>query len=248
MQEHNQVRLISIVRRPGELVALISEPNAEDPKSFEIKSIPLDAVKRSLFPRKARLQESWQRLANASAADSDTLYDVLIVAIESVPDLSTASTPPSLPANWGAVPSTPKATSAHPRAFRGTKHQPPKGPRLAPLDIRPHLCHPGSMHALLSPMRKHLPDVQARLEQHGYSRAIVEAIQGEFPRVANVRQPVSRAYWTMPARFVQCIWPLVRRRPARDVSACLSLYVALELEGEDRLLWAVSRFIALSDT
>src|SRR4051812_27183532 len=115
MQEPNQARIISIVRRPGELVALISEPNAEDSKSFEIKSTPLDAVNRSLFPRKARLQESWQRLANASAAAPDTLYDVLIVAIESVPDLSFATTPPPLPANWGDAPSTPKATSAHPR-------------------------------------------------------------------------------------------------------------------------------------
>jgi hypothetical protein len=247
MQEPNLARIISIVRRPGELVALISEPNAEDPKSFEIKST-LDALSRSLFPRKARLQESWQRLANVTAADSDTLYDVLIVAIESVPDLSLATTPPPLPINWGAVPATPKATSAHPRAFKGTKRQPPKGPRSAPLDIRPHLCHPGSMHALLSPMRTHLPEVQARLEQHGYSRAIVEAIESEFPRVANVRQPVSRAYWTMAARFVQCIWPLVRWRPARDVSAYLSLYVALELESDDHLLRAVSRFIALSDT
>ncbi len=248
MQEHNQARLISVVRRPGELVALISEPNAEDPKSFEIKSIPFDALSRSLLPHKSRLQESWQRLANANAADSETLYDVLIVAVESVPDLSPATTPPPLPTNWGAVPATPKATSAHPRAFKGTKHQPPKGTRLAPFDLRPHLCHPGSVHALLSPMRKHLPVVQARLEQHGYSKAIVEAIESEFSRTANVRHSGGRAYWTLPARFVQYIWPLVRWRPARDVSAYLSLYVALELESDDRLLWAVSRFVALSDT
>jgi hypothetical protein len=248
MQEHGQTHVISVVRRPGELVSLISEPSAEDPKSFEIKSTPLDAVNRSLFPRKARLQESWRRLANANAADADTLYDVLIVAIESVPDLSPARTPPPLATNWGAVPATPKATSAHPRAFKGTKHQPPKGTRLDPFDVRPHLCHPGSMHALLSPMRKHLPEVQARLEQYGYSRAIVEAIESEFPRAANVRHSGGRAYWTLPVRFVQYIWPLVRWRPARDVSARLSLHIALELESDDRLLWAVSRFIALSDT
>ncbi len=52
----------------------------------------------------------------------------------------------------------------------------------------------------------------------------------------------------MPARFAPCIWPLVRWRTARDVSAYLSLYVALELESDDRLLWAVSRLLALSDT
>jgi hypothetical protein len=97
-------------------------------------------------------------------------------------------------------------------------------------------------------MRKHLPEVQARLEQHGYSRAIVEAIESEFPRAANVRHSGGRAYWTLPARFVQYIWPLVRWRSARDVSAYLSLYVVLELDRDDSLLWAVSRFIALSDT
>lgn len=129
MQENAQPRLISIVRRSGEMLALMSEldPKAEEPKTFEIKSIPLARVKPSVHPSKERLQESWRHLANVKAADEDTLYHVLVVAIESVPDLSIEASPPPLPLDWGARPLRAKATSAHPRAFRGTKYQPPKG-------------------------------------------------------------------------------------------------------------------------
>ena len=83
----------------GGILALISEPDpkAEEPKTFEIKSIPLDRVKPSVHPSKERLQESWRYLANVKAADEDTLYHVLVVAIESVPDLSIEASPPPLP-------------------------------------------------------------------------------------------------------------------------------------------------------
>src|SRR5579883_2800621 len=154
MNAQDHVRLIWIVRRPGELVALTSEPASKDPSSFAVKSTPLDLVSRSLFPEKPRLQESWRRLANVKAADANTLYDVMLVAIESVPDLSVVPTLLPLPNDWGEAPRSPKATSAHPRAFKGTKHRPPKNASPAALDIRGHLCHPGAIQALASRMRK----------------------------------------------------------------------------------------------
>src|SRR5258708_26513829 len=47
----------------------------------------------TLFRSKERLQESWRYLAKVKAADEDTLYHVLVVAIESVPDLSIEASP-----------------------------------------------------------------------------------------------------------------------------------------------------------
>jgi hypothetical protein len=239
MQENAQPRLISIVRRPGEMFALMSEldPKAEEPKTFEINSIPLDRVKPSVHPSKERLQESWRYLAKVKAAGEDTLYHVLVVAIESVPDLSIATSPPPLPPDWGARPLRAKATGAHPRAFRGTKYQPPKGSGITSIDIRPHLCDPRSMRALLSPMQGFLPKVRARLEKKGYSKAVLEATESAL---------LNKRFWTMPARFVEFIWPLIRWRSAHEVSQYLSLYMDLELEKDERLLGSVSRLIAAS--
>src|SRR5262249_18804023 len=140
-------RLISIVRRPREIVACISEPvpAIEPPALFEIHSIPLDRLKRSLYPRKEKLQESWRYLARVKSADEDTLYHALLVVMESVPDLSVDTTPPPLPPEWSGAPFSARASSAHPRAYKGTKYQPPKGRRLAPIDVRPYLCHARSI-------------------------------------------------------------------------------------------------------
>jgi hypothetical protein len=182
------------------------------------------------------------------AADEDTLYHVLIVAIESVPDFSIETTPPPLPAEWVAGSFTARATSAHPRAYKGTKHQPPKDRSLAPIDIRPYLCDVGSIKALLSPMWRLLPMVQARLKRAGYSSAVLEEIESEFPQAAHARGALNKKYWTLPAHFVKYIWPLIRWRPSRDVSAYLALYVALELETNDLLLWGVSCLIAASES
>src|SRR5258708_1542428 len=139
MQQNAQPRLISIVRRSGELFALISEldPKAEESKTFEIKCIPLDRVKPSVYPAKERLQESWRFLAKMTTAEEDTLYHVLVAAIESVPDLSIPASPPALPLDWGTRHLRAKATSAHPRAFRGTKYQPPKGSGLTSIACLP---------------------------------------------------------------------------------------------------------------
>ncbi|MGA3205398.1 MAG: hypothetical protein ABSF12_23115 [Bryobacteraceae bacterium] len=248
MQEKGQPRLISIVRRSSELLAFISEPElkAEQSKTFETKSYALDRIKQALYPRKEALQESWRYLANVKTADEATLYHVLVDMNESVPDLSIATSPP-LPPDWGAPTLRAKATSAHPRAFKGTKSAPPKAPRPATIDIRPHLSNLISLQALLSSMRRFLPEVQSRLERNGYSKAAVEAIENEFPRTGHARQSAGRKYWTMPARFVQYIWPLVRWRPAHEISQYLSLFVALELEKDERLLWSVSRLNAASE-
>src|SRR2546421_2913214 len=106
MQANAPPLLISIVRRSAEILALVSKPDqqADELRGFKIESCPLDSIGRSLYPQKESLQKSWRYLANVKAADEATLYHVLTILIESVPDLSIAASPPLLPINWGQAP------------------------------------------------------------------------------------------------------------------------------------------------
>jgi hypothetical protein len=64
MQENAQPRLISIVRRAGEILALVSKPDqqADEFREFKIESCLLDRIGRSLYPHKESLQKSWRYL------------------------------------------------------------------------------------------------------------------------------------------------------------------------------------------
>src|SRR5262249_34297732 len=102
---------------------------------YEIETIAL--VGRQVPSALRTLAEAWQRLRNSPVYGADVLADALLVLVSTVP--AAPSTPaPALRAQ--APPETPRATAAHPRAFRGTKHAPPKACRPSPLDLRPHLC------------------------------------------------------------------------------------------------------------
>ncbi len=240
--------LISIVRRPGELFALVSERDtkAEEPQTVRDQvHAARSRVSRSLYPRKEKLQESWRYLAKVTAADEETLYHVLIVAIESVPDLSIAATPPPLPLEWGAPQVRPKATSAHPRAFKGTKYQPPKGARLAPIRYSPvpvrHRIHPGSARTPA--------EVPTRKSAHAWRGTAIPRCSGRDRTRALPGQREGRAKMLDDAvalrasTFGRCFGG----GPREMCPHHLSLYVALELEKDDRLLWSVSRFIAASE-
>jgi hypothetical protein len=249
MEQRDETGLISIVRRPGEIVAFISKPDLHDALSsaFQTESCRLVDIRRSLYPRKEALEHSWQYLSKVKGANEGALYHVLVVLIETAPDLSIENPSPPVPLNWSVdQPARARATSAHPRAFRGTKRQPPKSPRPVAIDLRPHLCNAGSLQALLASLREFLPGAQSRLSRSGYPDAVVAAIASEFPATPQSRGPAGKKYWTLPAPFVQHIWPLVRWRPAREVSQSLSLYIALELEKDQPLLWSVSRLISVS--
>jgi hypothetical protein len=140
-------QLFSIVRRRNELVALGCVVIFQaDRAAISITTVPLPLAGNE--PNRGaikRLTESWHRLGSASAASEDTLYDLLVVLIETVPDLSSEPSPPLLPVEWGKEFKPVRATQAHPRAYKGTKYQPRKMPLPKLLDLRPYLHDPGSI-------------------------------------------------------------------------------------------------------
>ena len=237
-------QLISIIRRPGEVFALIRMRTAHggSAASFETKSVPLEQVTRAMFPAKDRFQESWHRLSQISVADEETLLHIFIVLLESVPDFSSEKKADPWPADWGAQPTAPRATAAHPRAFKGTKHRPPKSSGFPRFDLRPYLCDSGSIQALMTPLWKHAPRVRKRLEKAGCSAIALDAVEDQLRA-----DPGRKGLWSLPARFVQYFWLDLRQQSRREASRFLRLFVDLELERDERLLDAMSRILTVAD-
>jgi len=239
-------QLISIVRRSSELFALVCEPNTGTGETIPvIQSLPLERVRRSLNVT-SQIAEAWRSLSTAKSSDEKTLYDLLIVLLETVPDLSSASNRQRLPNGWGEEAAPVRATQAHPRAFRGTKFKPPKESQQQQFDIRPYLCDPGSVQKILASLWKWMPRVKPQLERQGYSRASLEMLEQEV--ISPVRIPISRQkkHWTLPPQFLQYIWPFVRWSDPRELSEFLSIYSMLDLEHDAQLLDAITWLIASS--
>jgi hypothetical protein len=238
-------QLISIVRGPVEVNALVSQSvqAADEFISFETKPIPLDRLTKSLYSSKERLQQSWSFLVAVEKPSEVALYHVLVVVIESAPDLL-AENPKALLPEWNTAPIVIRATSAHPRAYKGTKNQLPKARTPEPQDLRPYLCDARSMQALLSSLRAFLPGAEALLKKSGYPAAVIARIEADFDPDSS--QPrLAKRPWTLPARFVQYIWPHVRWLPSRSLSTFLRLHSQLELDTDEQTLFSVTRFIAV---
>ncbi len=157
------------------------------------------------------LWTAWQALESVSDWDEATLGHVLTILRETVP---CADVPDDLAALGPEVhaPSRPRATAAHPRAFRGTKYRPPRPSQPDSIDVRPYLL-----------TRRHTDQV---LELLGQPRGI-------DPYVAwNHRVDASAAFDPM---FVMHLLPLFRECVWSDVGAFASLARTLQLHVEPEL-------------
>jgi hypothetical protein len=242
------LKLISIVRRPSELVALVGATDSIPENGLlAIREIPLSEVHRSLYEA-ARLLEAWQHLAKASTVNENTLYNLLIVLIETVPDLSRESNQLLLPKEWGEEINPVQATQAHPRAYKGTKHGLPKEPTYRKIDIRTYLCEAGTVQKIVSSLWKWMPRVRRRLERSGYSLIKIETLERELYLPDGKPRIGQRKHWTLPPRFVRYLWSFVRWGSSRELSELLSLYAELDLEHDDELLGAISLLVASSES
>jgi len=125
---------LAILRTPEKLMMLMSNQAG-------ITTLP--------YVQKGALLDAWSYLSRVRSANTETLRQVLVVLQETVPDRSVAVTIRPLPKEWFHTPAAAKPTSAHPRAFQGTKTQLPKARRLPVLDLRPYLCDPRMLKEVL---------------------------------------------------------------------------------------------------
>jgi hypothetical protein len=126
---------ISIVRTADRLHELVHETSASSTADEPWRI----AQRVMLQPHEAspRLAAAWQALACVTAWNDETLRHVTTILVDTVPSGDDAGELAAL----GDVepPAPPRATAAHPRAYRGTKHKPAKPARTRPVDVRGYL-------------------------------------------------------------------------------------------------------------
>jgi len=263
-------RLLAIVRKPNGLIAVVNQPRytseqiescSKDKASgkidwarfYETYEMPLADVPLSLFARKKRLLDSWDALRCIRDLDAEVLSHVLFVLLETSPGSVESDTP--LPPLDVTLPSQrPQSTAAHPRAFQGTKYQPPKQKQLTVSDLRPYLCSTRELQRLLTRLHPYLSTALARLEAVGYSRA----------HITKVQQAIARSFQCLvtgmpdgavPPRtllnsplFTQHILPSIRELSPQEIREYQSLFHALALKDDCALCSAVARFISLQSS
>lgn len=107
---------------------------------------------RPLTPQvRPALWRAWHALAAVDTWDAATLAAVRLVLDETVPALDDAGELPALGAEVH-MPEPPRATAAHPRAYRGTHIRPPRPAQPVPVDVRAYLL-----------ARRHIDQVLAQL-------------------------------------------------------------------------------------
>jgi hypothetical protein len=214
-------------------------------KLYQVETVPLDG------PRPpsdlGRLAQAWGRLADAGAHGDDVLADVLLVLLTTVPSARTEAVPVS-PLGPVAAPFRP--TAAHPRAFQGTKCQPPKATSALRGDLRPLLCSTARVRSLLQLLWHSKSEALRRLKKLGFQPA-------GLARLARHDSPPPEPYVVFhhddaPAlprlapTFVERILPSLSGASWSLVRQVVAAYHRLELEEDEVLYGLVARLLQTS--
>lgn len=215
MGEH----VISIVRSTARLETLVHVTrDAEDPE--QPWTVEHTCVLRPFDPRaQPELWAAWSALASVTAWDAATADHVLTVLLQTVASGEDAGEVPALGPDVHPAP-VPRATAAHPRAFRGTRHRPPKPPRPEPVDLRQYLLS-----------RRHIDQVIDLLSER--SPQVARFPRGTDPYLADhfgVAAGPSFDPW-----FVLYVLPLLKSRPWSAVNRLAALARALDLQRDEAL-------------
>ncbi len=126
-------------RRPADDLSTL------DPYREEI--LPLASTAQANTPVFRSALKSWEALGKIDRLDATILAHLANVLLYSLPDESDGGKiqPLKLEPEVPVV----RPTAANPRAYKGTKDQPPKRKKPVPMDLRPHLSIPRDLHELI---------------------------------------------------------------------------------------------------
>ncbi|MFZ6679651.1 hypothetical protein [Undibacterium sp. Tian12W] len=196
--------LISLLRQPQGIVALLSDEvdSVVQPALRQVKLAALDA---RLFPQAASLLADWHSLQTAT--DLRSVWPAFWrVFWMTVPDAGNANMV-ALPQT--GVPRKPVATAAHPRAFRGTKYQPPK-PAQPALDLCDWLADARLLDAFFA--------------RHDFAALPVLDAQGQVMSLSAGLIPSSATlylhHWNRPAQELPVLPEAFRRCLLWQLRAC----------------------------
>lgn len=255
--------VITILRTPHELRALINRSkytfvNTSDGNTVEefaswytLLEAPLNTLGADINRRYKQLLESWNALGTIQAWDHDCLFHLLIVLLETAP----LFLPPERHKKLPPLPFEPpprKATAKHPRAYRGTTFQPPKTKSLSNLDLRPYVCEPNHLRAVLRKLRPYWDAALTQCARAGYN------ISGLTSLPLNKLEGIELYYaahhaiyedikpYKLPTEFVTTILPLLQGTAWREVLDTLSIYWGASVHHDPALLSALSKLLSLN--
>lgn len=118
--------LLSLIRHRNGISAWVSLASS-DKQIPSVASCTLDALSGAMLPYKNALSEDWHALGNARDIESvwPAFWRIFWATLSEPQESAPAAMPQLLTPR-----AKPIATAAHPRAFKGTKFQPPKAPQV----------------------------------------------------------------------------------------------------------------------
>ncbi len=156
-------KLVTIIRKPSGLFALISQARykfkitLQDSKEnslkelanyYECLELPLKSLDKKLFPTKDKLLNTWEYLSKVDRFDEKTLAQTSLILQNTQLDPFTELF--DLPAlNLELPEKVVKPSAAHPRAYQGTKYQPPKTKQFKEVNLHSYLCDEKNVNIIL---------------------------------------------------------------------------------------------------
>lgn len=192
---------------------------------FDELSLPLQ---KGSFPEQSRLVSAWNNLSSADLKDPGVFEDVLFILEHTSPEKSEKLPLKSLE-QLAQTPASPKPTAANPRAFKGTKRQPPKSAADEKVDLRPYLLNLQGTRQLIA--------LDKKLQQRFSSK------KDPF-LVANFDCPETASYFSLPLPFRVLFLPFLRGKNWALVTDYLKLFYDLSIDSElgDLCLLILNRF------
>lgn len=154
------MHVIRVVRSATRLQSLVHETRAAQDPEQPWKVEHVCALQPFAPGSNPELWVAWNALASVTAWDEATAGHVLTVLLQTVPSGDDAGEIPALGTDVRPAPA-PRATAAHPRAYRGTRHQPPKPPRPEPVDLRRYLLARRHIDQVIDLLRDRSPKLAA---------------------------------------------------------------------------------------
>ncbi|MCW5821426.1 MAG: hypothetical protein KIT34_01410 [Cyanobacteria bacterium TGS_CYA1] len=174
---------------------------------YEVKLEPLSGGRDNF---KNRLLNAWQDLFQADFADSSTFGLVFLVLKNTFPYAANTASLPNL-VEAAHEPQKPKATAANPRAFKGTKRQPPKQNAKKNIDLRPYLTNMQGIQQII---------------------LLSEDLQREFAKNSD---PGQAEYLSLPDDFRISFYQLIREYSPSFIKKFLQIYFDLDLDNNNSL-------------
>lgn len=235
-----------ILREPLGLVAWVIP---EEAGASGFSRVPLQELSEQEAPGRMALLASWDALAQARGATSETLFHVLRVLLGTVVGDAPPSRPLAQP--WLTPPPAPhRRTAAHPRGYRGTLYQPPKRRQPKVLDVRPYLLHRRDLSVLLESMNACVHEAIERLSSEGYSRERLAhaAVALASPERADVALAYHHGFHEargaeLPKAFVR-LGHLLKENPPGSFPRLLALRGRLALDTEPSVQVAAARVLS----